>query len=135
MNKLINLIEFTTIGDERGNLISLEEEKNIPFKIKRIYYLFDNHSGVVRGHHAHKKLQQVLVCLSGSCRIKLDDGKNSEFIILNDKKTGLWINSLIWREMDQFSSSCVLLVLASDFYNEEDYIRNYKDFLSTALKL
>lgn len=126
---LINLIEFKTLGDDRGSLISLEQNKNIPFEIKRIYYIFGTKENVSRGFHAHKNLQQVAVCLSGSCRFVLDNGEKREDIILNSPDKGLYISNYMWREMHDFSPDCVLIVLASDFYLESDYIRNYDDFM------
>lgn len=129
---LINLIEFKTLGDDRGSLISLEQNKNIPFEIKRIYYIFGTKENVSRGFHAHKNLQQVAVCLSGSCRFVLDNGEKREEIILNSPDKGLYINNYMWREMHDFSPDCVLIVLASDFYLESDYIRNYDDFLKSS---
>ncbi|WP_368889531.1 FdtA/QdtA family cupin domain-containing protein [Morganella morganii] len=126
---LINLIEFKTLGDDRGSLISLEQNKNIPFEIKRIYYIFGTKENVSRGFHAHRNLQQVAVCLSGSCRFVLDNGEKREEIILNSPDKGLYINNYMWREMHDFSPDCVLIVLASDFYLESDYIRNYNDFM------
>ncbi|MBW5408389.1 WxcM-like domain-containing protein [Morganella morganii] len=130
---MINLIEFKTLGDDRGSLISLEQNKNIPFEIKRIYYIFGTKENVSRGFHAHRNLQQVAVCLSGSCRFILDDGEKREEIILNSPDKGLYISNYTWREMHDFSPDCVLIVLASDFYLESDYIRNYDDFLKSNL--
>ncbi|EHH3929662.1 WxcM-like domain-containing protein [Escherichia coli] len=127
--KLINTIEFKKLGDERGSLVSLEQNKNIPFEIKRIYYIFGTKDGVSRGFHAHKNLQQVAICVKGSCRFLLDDGKTKEEIILDSPDTGLYINNFIWREMHDFSEDCVLMVLASELYDESDYIRDYSDFL------
>lgn len=129
---LINLIEFKTLGDDRGSLISLEQNKNIPFEIKRIYYIFGTKENVSRGFHAHRNLQQVAVCLIGSCRFVLDNGEKREEIILNSPDKGLYINNYMWREMHDFSPDCVLIVLASDFYSESDYIRNYDDFLKSS---
>ena len=127
--KVINTIKFKKFGDERGSLISLEQNKNIPFEIKRIYYIFGTQNGVSRGFHAHRNLKQVAICIKGSCRFLLDDGKTKEEIILEYPDTGLYINNFIWREMHDFSEDCVLLVLASDYYDEADYIRNYQDFI------
>ena len=121
--------EFQIIGDERGSLVSLEVNKNIPFDIKRIYYIFDTKQGVRRGFHAHKKLEQILICTSGSCDILLDDGEDKNIVRLNSKNEGLYISNNIWREMFNFSQDCVLMVLASEHYDESDYIRNYDDFL------
>ena len=121
-------LTFLTKGDDRGNLIALEENKNIPFDIKRVYYIFDNKEGVRRGFHAHKNLEQVLVCVNGSCEILLDDGKEKSIIKLENRNEGLFIEKLVWREMFNFSADCVLMVLASDYYDEKDYIRDYNDF-------
>ncbi|MEQ4709721.1 sugar 3,4-ketoisomerase [Providencia huaxiensis] len=127
--KLVNIIEFKTLGDDRGSLVSLEQNKNIPFEVKRIYYIFGTKEGVSRGFHAHKNLQQVAICVKGSCRFVLDDGHNKDEIILDNPNIGLHINSFMWREMHDFSEDCVLIVLASELYDESDYIRNYNDFL------
>lgn len=127
--KLINTIEFKKLGDDRGSLISLEQHKNIPFEVKRIYYIFGTKEGVSRGFHAHKNLEQVAICVKGSCRFLLDDGKNKEEIILDNPSIGLYIKNIIWREMHDFSEDCVLIVLASDYYDETDYIRDYNLFL------
>ena len=121
-------LTFLTKGDESGNLIALEENKNIPFEIKRVYYIFDTKEGVKRGFHAHKNLEQVLICVSGSCDILLDDGIEKNVIKLENRNEGIHVKKMIWREMFNFSSDCVLMVLASDFYDEEDYIRDYEDF-------
>lgn len=126
---LVKLINFETRGDERGSLIALEAYKRIPFDIKRVYYIFDTKHGVSRGFHAHKALKQVAVCVSGSCRMVLDNGQKKEEILLDSPNKGLLIEGLIWREMHDFSEGCVLLVLASEYYDEADYIRNYQEFL------
>lgn len=126
---LINLIKFDSLGDERGELVSLESMKNIPFEIKRMYYLLCTKKGVSRGFHAHHKLKQVVVAISGSCRFSLDDGVDKEDIILDNPREGLLIDSFLWREIHDFSPDCVLVVLASEVYKESDYIRDYNDFL------
>lgn len=126
---LANIIEFQILGDDRGSLISLEQHKNIPFNVKRIYYIFGTKEGVSRGFHAHKNLQQVAICVKGSCRFVLDDGHNKDEIILDNPNIGLHINSFMWREMHDFSEDCVLIVLASELYDESDYIRDYQVFL------
>ena len=124
------IINFDIKGDERGSLISLEENKNIPFEIKRVYYIFNTVEGIRRGFHAHKKLKQVLVCVVGSCKILLDDGKSKEEVSLDNPNKGLLIESMIWREMFDFSPNCVLMVLANEVYDESDYFRDYQQFLS-----
>lgn len=128
----IKLIQFQSHGDERGSLVSLEQDINIPFDIKRAYYLFDTEEKVTRGYHAHKKLKQLAIVLKGSCRFRLDDGKEKIEILLDNAKQGLFIESLIWREMFEFSNDCVLLVLADSVYDESDYIRNYDEFIKEA---
>ena len=131
------LLKFKVYGDQRGNLVSLESSKNIPFDIKRVYYIWATDSQFVRGKHAHTQLEQVLVCVSGSCNIKLDDGiitddkNNIKEIILKNPTEGLYIGKNIWREMYNFSHDCVLMVIASELYNEQEYIRDYEIFLST----
>lgn len=129
---LINIINFKSLGDARGDLISLESTKEIPFEIKRVYYIFDTQNDVIRGLHAHKELKQVAIVLKGSCRFLLDDGVNQESIILSNAHQGLLIDSCLWREMSDFSEDCVLIVLASAQYDENDYIRNYNEFLKMA---
>ena len=125
------MLKFDIKGDERGSLIALESLKNIPFEIKRVYYIFGNKNNVQRGFHAHKNLQQVLIAVSGSCKILLDSGQNREEILLDSPKKGLLIKNFMWREMFDFSADCVLLVLASEHYDEKDYIRDYNQFLNT----
>ncbi|MCF1457409.1 MAG: WxcM-like domain-containing protein [Shewanella sp.] len=117
------------LSDDRGSLISLEQYQNIPFEIKRVYYIFDTKSSVSRGFHAHRNLQQVAVCISGHCRIRLDNGQYVEDVILSSPKQGLLIDGLKWREMHDFSENCVLLVLASELYDTSDYIWDYDAFL------
>ncbi|WP_439294392.1 sugar 3,4-ketoisomerase [Lonepinella sp. BR2882] len=125
----MQLIPLQILGDDRGSLIALEQEKNIPFDIKRVYYIFDTKQGVRRGFHAHKALQQVAIAVRGSCRFLLDDGKEKAHILLDNPAQGLLINSFVWREMYDFSDDCVLMVLASEYYDESDYIRNYDEFI------
>ena len=123
------IINFKTLGDDRGSLIALEENYNTPFEIKRVYYIFDTKEGVRRGFHAHIDLKQMAICVKGSCTFVLDDGEKREEIRLNSPNQGLLIEGLIWREMYDFSPDCVLLVLASEHYDEDDYIRDYGEFL------
>lgn len=126
---LIKLIDFKKHGDDLGSLISLEQELNIPFKIKRVYYIFDTQKGVSRGFHAHKKLEQIAICVKGSCRFVIDNGIQRQSVVLNSPDKGLYINNNKWREMHDFSEDCVLMVLASECYDESDYIRNYDEFI------
>ncbi|MCF8780298.1 FdtA/QdtA family cupin domain-containing protein [Vibrio sp. IRLE0018] len=134
MKELVSFIQFPVIGDERGNLVALERNKEIPFDIRRVYYLFGMQSDLPRGFHAHKELIQVAVCLKGSCDILMDDGNDKQVVTLNYPDKGLVIDTMQWHEMDNFSDDCVLLVLASDVYNENDYIRDYSEFLREARK-
>ncbi len=120
---------FQPHGDERGQLVALEEFKDIPFRIKRVYYMYDTSKGVVRGYHAHKSLQQILICIHGSCKIKLDNGKEKKIVLLEKPYEGLYVSNIMWREMYEFSQDAVLMVLASELYDESDYIRNYDEFL------
>lgn len=120
---------FPPHGDDRGQLVALEEYKDIPFEIRRVYYIYDTAQGVRRGFHAHKNLEQILICVHGSCKILLDNGKEKETVLLDKPYEGLYISNDIWREMYDFSPDAVLLVLASQLYDEADYIRNYDDFL------
>jgi dTDP-4-dehydrorhamnose 3,5-epimerase-like enzyme len=126
---LINLIDFKSLGDKRGGLIALEANKDIPFDIKRVYYLFSTENGVARGFHAHKELKQVAICLTGQCKFIMDDGRDKKEIILDSPSKGILIDKMQWHEMHDFSKDCVLLVLASDSYYECDYIRDYNEFL------
>lgn len=117
-------------GDERGQLIAIESGKEIPFEIKRVYYIFDTLPHVRRGFHAHKTLQQFLFCPTGSCKIHFDDGTNSQETVLDSPDKGLLLRGVIWREMYDFTPSTVLAVLASEAYDETDYIRDYDQFLA-----
>lgn len=125
----VKLIDFQRHGDARGQLIALEENKEIPFNIKRVYYMFDNVNNVRRGYHSHKTLEQILICVNGSCKIHLDDGHDCADVELSTPHRGLYIGPNMWREMYDFSEDAVLMVLASELYDENDYIRNYRAFL------
>ncbi|MFQ5821528.1 MAG: FdtA/QdtA family cupin domain-containing protein [Candidatus Heimdallarchaeota archaeon] len=122
------IIELPKIADRRGNLTFIEENRHIPFEIKRVYYLYDVPGGETRAGHAHKHLEQFMIAASGSFDVILDDGFSRERFHLNRSYYGLYIPSMIWRELDNFSSGSVCLVLASEYYNEEDYIRDYETF-------
>lgn len=128
-------LTFKSKGDERGELVAVESLKEIPFPIKRCYYLIHTKEGVRRGYHAHKDLDQVLIAVTGSCRVLLDNGKKREEITLATPLQGLRIKDLVWREIYDFSENCVLVVLASDFYKEDDYIRNYQAFIDLITSL
>ncbi|WP_218241168.1 sugar 3,4-ketoisomerase [Comamonas fluminis] len=126
---LVQWIHFPPLGDDRGSLVALEGEKTVPFAIQRVYYLFGTQLGVSRGFHAHHKLQQVAVCVKGRCRMLLDDGQKREEVWLDSSTKGISLPPMVWHEMHEFSPDCVMLVLASEHYDEKDYIRNYEDFL------
>jgi len=123
-----SLIEFDVHGDSRGALVAVNALRDIDFEIRRVYYIFNTKEDVIRGHHAHRNLKQVLLCVNGSCQIYLDDGTNQETVLLSKPNCGLYIDGLIWREMMNFSEDCVLLVLASELYDPEEYIRDYEQF-------
>ncbi|APA59502.1 WxcM-like domain-containing protein [Campylobacter coli] len=123
------ILNFNVKSDSRGSLIALENLKEIPFEVKRIYYIYDTKPDFPRGAHAHKELEQVLIMMDGSCELVLNDGKDIKNIILNRPDMGIFIGKNMWREMKNFSYGAKLLVLASDFYNEKEYIRDYEEFL------
>lgn len=127
------LINFKGIGDDRGGLIALEQNGNIPFEIKRVYYIYDTPENSRRGFHAHRDLEQVAICVKGSCTFLLDNGKERVVCKLDSPSTGLYIGSMIWREMYNFSEDCVLMVVASELYDESDYIRDYQQFMKTVV--
>ena len=123
------LVKMDIHGDNRGKLISLESNKNIPFEIKRVYYIYDTLPDEERGKHAHKNLEQLIVAIDGACQFVLDDGKTREEIWLNSPEKGLYIGKNMWREMKHFSYGCKIMVLASEYYDEKEYIRDYDEFL------
>lgn len=125
----IKMIHFPNHGDDRGQLVALEQLTDVPFEIKRVYYIYDTLPNVRRGMHAHRCLEQILICVHGSCRIVLDDSIERKEVLLDKPTEGLYISNDTWREMYDFSEGAVLLVLASEHYDEADYIRNYEDFL------
>lgn len=127
------LLDLHIFGDERGKLISLEGNKNIPFDIKRVYWIFDTLPDQDRGMHAHKDLEQIIVAMDGACQFVLDDGKTREKVWLNRPDKALYIGPNMWREMKHFSYGCKLMVLASKHYDEKEYIRNYDEFLKEVI--
>lgn len=129
---IANFIKFQQYGDERGALVALEDMKNVPFPIRRIYYMFGCAEGVLRGEHAHKQLKQVLIAVRGSCRFLLDDGHSRTEVVLDDPAQGLLVDPMVWHEMWDFSEDCLLMALADAHYDEADYIRNYQEFLRNA---
>ena len=126
----IKKIKFPTYTNETGTLSFFESERHIPFDIRRVYYIYDVQGNSRRGFHAHRDLKQVLFCIHGSCKLLLDNGTEQENILLDDPAEGLLIDTPIWREMYDFSPGAVLLVMASQYYDEADYIRNYDEFLA-----
>ena len=129
--KTCRFIDIPRIEDYRGNLAVIEKDV-VPFKIERVYYLFDVPSGSVRGGHAHKNLSQFLIPLSGSFDVVLKDiHGHQQIITLNKPNKGLLIPNMVWREIEEFSSGAICLVVASETYNEDDYIRDFKQFLSS----
>lgn len=125
------IIDLPRIHDPRGNLTFIESDNHIPFDIKRVYYTYDVPGGSERGSHAHKQLQQLIVAMSGSFDVVLDDGKQQKRFHLNRSYYGLYVPSMMWRTIDNFSSGSVCMVLASEFYDENDYFRDYDEFLAT----
>src|SRR6185312_7712084 len=123
------IVELSKITDPRGNLTSIEAEHDVPFGIKRVYYLYDVPGGATRAGHGHRALQQLIIAMSGSFDVVLDDGFNKQRYHLNRSHFGLYVAPRIWREIDNFSSGSVCMVLASDHYDESDYYRYYEDFL------
>jgi hypothetical protein len=126
------IIDLPKIADARGNLTFVEGGRHIPFEIKRAYYLYDVPGGAERGGHAHKDLHQLIIAISGAFDIVLDDGSRKQRYHLNRSYFGLYVCPMIWREMDNFSSGAVCLVIASNFYDENDYYRDYREYLSAA---
>lgn len=123
------LIDLPRVNDSRGNLTFIEGTRHVPFEIKRVYYLYDVPGGATRAGHGHKRLEQFLVAMSGSFDVTLDDGQRKIKFHLNRSYYGLYIPSMIWREIDNFSSGSVCMALASEYYDEADYFREYTDFL------
>jgi dTDP-4-dehydrorhamnose 3,5-epimerase-like enzyme len=124
-----SLIELPKIADPRGNLTFVEGGRHIPFDIQRVYYLYDVPGGAERGGHAHKELHQLIIAMSGSFDVVLDDGVDKSRVHLNRSHNGLYVCPMIWRELDNFSSGSVCMVLASNLYDESDYYRDYSDYL------
>lgn len=122
-------VKLPSLGDHRGSLIAIEGGQTIPFDIARVYYLYGTKADVTRGLHAHKALRQVAIVVSGSCLMTLDNGKERVALRLDSPDKGLLIESMMWREMTEFSPDCVLLVIADSHYDEDDYIRDYDEFL------
>ena len=129
-----DLIDFKVRGDHRGSLVALEKGAEFPFDIKRVYYIWGTDKNMIRGRHAHRNLEQVIICTSGSCDFILDNGHERTTVHLDKPYQGLYVKSNIWREFTNFSPDCVVMVLASEHYDEADYIRDYQTFLSEVVK-
>ena len=131
---ITTLQEFKVLGDHRGQLIALEANKQIPFDVKRVFYIYGTQEGIPRGNHSHYKTKQFLVAVNGSCKVTLDNGKEKETFDLNKPNLGLFQDALVWGTMHDFSNDCVLMVLANEHYDESDYIRDYDKFLEIVNK-
>lgn len=127
---VVETVGLQVLGDERGGLVVAEAQKTVPFEIKRVYWIHGTLDGVERGFHAHKELRQLAVAVSGACEMVLDDGEQSEVVLLNSPAEGVLIRPGVWHYMRNFTEDCVLLVFADAHYNESDYIRDYHDFIS-----
>ncbi len=125
----MRFFEHNVLGDNRGKLIAIESGENIPFEIKRVFYIFGTKKNISRGQHSHYKTKQYLIAVNGSCKVTLDDGRRKTTYHLKKPNLGLLQNELVWGTMHDFSSDCVLLVLASEHYDENDYIRDYGEFM------
>jgi len=124
----LNITEHRILGDHRGKLVAIEGQQDLPFEVKRVFYIYGVKPDVSRGSHSHHQTQQYLIAVNGSCKVTLDDGKQKTTYHLNKPNTGLFQDALVWGEMYDFTPDCVLLVLASEHYDEADYIHEYKDF-------
>lgn len=128
------IIDLPRINDPRGNLTFVESDRHIPFPIRRVYYLYDVPGGAERGAHGHRALQQFIIAMSGSFDIHLDDGFGKKTIHMNRSYYGVYVSPMMWREIDNFSSGAVCMVLASEYYDEKDYYRDYDQFIKDAKK-
>ena len=126
------ILDLPRINDPRGNLTFVEANRHIPFDMRRVYYLYDVPGGAERGGHAHKNLHQFIIAMSGSFDIHIDDGVEKKTVHMNRSYYGLYLCPMIWREIDNFSSGAVCLVLASEYFDESDYYRNYDEFVIAA---
>ena len=125
----MSVIHHKVLGDHRGQLVVIEGKDGVPFDIKRVFYIYGTQKDVPRGNHSHYKTKQYLIAVNGSCKVTLDNGKTKQTFSLDEPNKGLFQDVLIWGTMHDFSDNCVLLVLASEYYNESDYIRDYQNFL------
>ncbi|MCX8163723.1 MAG: FdtA/QdtA family cupin domain-containing protein [Candidatus Micrarchaeota archaeon] len=135
LTEKVKLLDFKINCSEEGFLIALENNKEIPFELKRVFYIYGTKKGVVRGKHANKFSRFVLIPVSGSCKVKTHDGNNEEIFILNTPTKGLYLNKMVWKEMYDFSPDCVLLVLTDQYYSSEEYIKSFDEFLKIVKKI
>jgi wxcM family protein len=126
--KKYKLLNFPQLGDERGHLVVVEGNKDIPFEIKRIFYIYGSDKDVIRGQHANRLSEFVLINISGRCNVFVDDGENQETVILDKPYQGIYLNKMVWKNMLNFSKDAILLVLSNEYYNSEEYIRDYEEF-------
>ena len=129
LSEQIKIMEFPDFGDERGNLVVVEGGMDIPFEVKRAFYIYGSDSEVIRGRHANRKSEFVMINVSGRSKVKIDNGYEQKVIELNRPRMGLYLSTMVWKDMYDFSRDSVLLVLASEHYDAGEYIRNYEDFI------
>lgn len=130
LSEQIKILEFSDLGDERGNLVVVEGSGfDIPFSIKRVFYIYGSDAEVIRGRHANRKTEFVMINVSGKSKVKVDNGYEQRVINLDRPRMGLYLSTMVWKDMYDFSADSVLLVLASEHYDAEEYIRNYDDFI------
>lgn len=129
LNEKCPILNFSDLGDERGKLVVIEGGTAIPFDIKRVFYIYDSDSSVIRGQHANRESEFVLVNVAGTSKVRITDGQEELVVVLDKPMTGVYIPKMIWKDMFDFSSNSVLLVLASTHYNANEYIRNYEEYL------
>jgi hypothetical protein len=133
--KKYKMLEFPQLGDDRGQLVVVEQMKEIPFDLKRIFYIYGTKGEVARGQHANRRSEFVLINLNGSCKVLVDDGMNdNEVIVLDQPHTGVYLDKMVWKEMFDFSSDSILLVLASELYDKSEYINTYDEFINEVKK-
>lgn len=131
----VRVLEFADLGDERGNLVVVEGDGvDIPFEVKRVFYIYGSDQGVVRGQHANRRTEFVMINVSGSSKVRIDNGHEQEVIELDRPRMGLYLPTMVWKDMYDFSEDSVLLVLASEHYDADEYIRDHKEYLKEVLK-
>ena len=129
----MSVMHHKVLGDHPGQLVVIEGKNDVPFDIKRVFYIYGTQKDTPRGNHSHYKTKQYLIAVNGSCKVTLDNGKTKKTFDLDEPNKGLFQDALTWGTMHDFSDDCVLMVLASEYYNEVDYIRDYNEFLKTVL--